>query len=119
VTKNLTLLLALSEMSFLTFREKLVLESNLDTARELALLSADDISALAGRAVRSKAWRNADIERRVAQIALVAERYGMHCVSHGGREAHKSRAKRPALFLRLEDGARAGFRAVACRGAKA
>ncbi len=96
MTKNLTLLLALSEMSFLTFREKLVLESNLDTARELALLSVGDISALAGRAVRSKAWQNADIERRVAQIALVAERYGMHCVSHGD-EAY------PALLRALFD----------------
>jgi DNA processing protein len=83
---KLLLALALSEMSFLTFREKGILEKELDSLTDLAALSFDDISHLIGRVTKPKAWTNQGLEKRIQQTARIMELFEIRVILHGGPE---------------------------------
>ncbi|MDR3285012.1 MAG: DNA-protecting protein DprA, partial [Treponema sp.] len=93
---KLPLALALSEMTFLTFREKRVLEEKLGGLADLAALSLTDIARLIGRRTRARAWNSSGLEQRMEQTARIMELYEIRAVLHDGPEY-------PALLGELFD----------------
>jgi DNA processing protein len=83
---KLSLTLALSEMTFLSFREKCVLEEKLVDLHELAVLSLAGISQLVGRAVAPRAWNVAGIEQRVEQAMRIMKIFDIRCILHSDNE---------------------------------
>ena len=80
---KLPLLLALSEMTFLTFREKCILEEKLENVLALTMLSLAGISLLVGRAVKPRAWNAAGIEARSIQALRIMKMFNIRCIVHG------------------------------------
>ncbi len=76
------LILAISALNFLSFREKVILEKKLDTIADLAVLSIEDISSLVGRRIRSRWWRGEDCQAMAERSLKLMEVYGIGSLVH-------------------------------------
>ena len=76
------LILAISALNFLSFREKVILEKKLDTIGDLAVLSIEDISSMVGRRIRSRWWRGEDCQAMAERSLKLMEVYGIGALVH-------------------------------------
>jgi len=72
---DVILLLSVAQINFLTLKEKIILQKNLDSADALALLSINDIASIIGRIPGSVSWNGAETIR----IARLSERIMRKC----------------------------------------
>ncbi len=72
------LILALAGIPFLKAEEKIKLLDNLDNLKDLALLSIEDISAIAGRRIRSTLWNPGQLEQRYEKTAMLLRLYSIN-----------------------------------------
>jgi DNA processing protein len=79
---KLSLLLALSEMTFLSFREKCILEKKLGSLRELVSLSLEGISRFVERTVKPRAWTSNGMEKRIENAKLAMKMFYIECLLH-------------------------------------
>lgn len=88
--------LSLHRISFLSFNEKKILEKNIDSANELALMSIDDISLLIKRGINKAKWDGKD-NLRMAKLAK------MYCENLKITILHYSDEKYPELLRQIPD----------------
>ena len=82
---------ALCGMTFLTLKEKLLLQSQLASEEDLSGVDSDGVARMIGRPLRNSVWNGADAlaeARRVRQL----------CAAYGIRFAHYASAAYPALL---------------------
>ena len=78
---DLLILLAISDMRFLSLREKIILKEKLDNITDLALLSKEDISLLLHRPLRTKNWCGSEAVKKAKYSAQLIEKYDiLYCV---------------------------------------
>ena len=75
------LLLALSNMSFLSARERVVLFEKLDNLEALTVLSIEDISLIVGRVLKTGLWCPAELRGRIEHQQELMDRYRIGMVS--------------------------------------
>ncbi len=78
---NNELVLALSNMSFLSAREREILFEKLDNIEALTVLSIEDISLIVRRSVKTGLWRADTVRVRVEEQLRMLERYRIGMVS--------------------------------------
>ena len=74
--------IALSEISFLSLREKVTLKKNLDSLRQLTLLSIEELSAIIGRKIKRGFWDGKSLSESAEKSLFIMEKLGINFVLH-------------------------------------
>ncbi|MBQ3024453.1 MAG: DNA-processing protein DprA [Spirochaetaceae bacterium] len=80
--KKLLLQLGIARLGFLSTKDKLKLENNLDNISNLAILSIDDISLIVGRVVNTREWPIENFEKIILKDFSVMQAFSIdfvHC----------------------------------------
>lgn len=80
--KELLKRLMLSDVSFLTTNEKLLLQSKLDSAEKLASMSIEDISFIAGRAIKPSGWQGSRCLLKAKKACQLIKALSISCVNY-------------------------------------
>ena len=74
--------LVLSQITFLSVKEKDILRKNLDSLTEVGLLSIEDIEKLVGRTVKTAVWDGKTALAMAQKCAFLLENYSISCIRH-------------------------------------
>ncbi|MBR7063766.1 MAG: DNA-processing protein DprA [Treponema sp.] len=74
--------LILAETSFLTFNEKNILKTNIDSLSKLAVLSIDDISLIVRRTFRVSSWDGRKAIESAKRSARILDAFGIKMILH-------------------------------------
>lgn len=88
--------LMLADASFLTFREKTVLEKNLDSPDALAIMSIDDISSMVKRTFGKAHWDAGYSLDQAAKNSIILEKLGINFAFYDSEDY-------PAMFKEMTD----------------
>ena len=88
--------IALSSISFLTVREKLLLKENIDSLSNLAVLSMEEISQIVGRFPKRAIWNPNEVVKIAEQGNAIMENLDIHGVTYEDRDY-------PALLREISD----------------
>ncbi|MBR1912438.1 MAG: DNA-processing protein DprA [Treponema sp.] len=72
--------IALSSLSFLTLKEKILLKKNIDSLDSLAVLSIKDISSIIGRVINRSVWNGRETSIAARKGASIMESQHIHAV---------------------------------------
>ena len=86
--------LMLADASFLTFREKTVLEKNLDSPDALAIMSIDDISSMVKRTFGKAHWDAGYSLDQAAKNSIILEKLGINFAFYDSEDY-------PAMFTNI------------------